>query len=93
MRNKFSIAVLAACLTGIAGTAAASPADVGIGIYLGAPAPVHVAPPPPVVHYGPPVYATPRAAYAAPWHGVPAPRRYAQRGHAMYQGGYEGRHR
>ena len=58
--------ILAVSLFGIAGSAAAH-SQFGVGISLGIPAPVYVAPPPPPVAYYPrPVYVTPPPLVYAP---------------------------
>ncbi|HWT35192.1 MAG TPA: hypothetical protein VN289_02875 [Paraburkholderia sp.] len=78
--------VAAAC----ASTAAA--AHVGVGVYLGAPAPVYAAPPvvyappPPVVYAPPPVYYGGYGGYGPRYWGRP---RWHDHGHHR---GWEGRH-
>ena len=69
MRKTIATLLAGAALIGISGTAAAR---VDVGISLGFPAPVYVAPPPAVV-YAPPAYVAPRPVYVAP----PAPVYYA----------------
>lgn len=86
--RKISVPLVAAGLIGLAASATAAPANVGVGIHLGAP-PVY-APPPAVVHYAPPVYVPPRAAHAVPVRNTHYVER-APRGHSIY--GYARPHR
>jgi len=79
-----SAAVAGTALIGLAGSASASDLHFGLSIGAWAPAPVYVAPPPPVEYYYPaPTYASPimvapgpryvypgyRVVYGRPWHG------------------------
>jgi len=66
MSKQIFAALTAAGLIGLAGSATASPANVGVGIYLGAPPPVYAAPPRAIVHYERPVYVAPRAVHTSP---------------------------
>jgi hypothetical protein len=68
MRKRIATLLAGAALIGLSGTAAAR---VDVGISLGFPAPVYVAPQP--VYAPPPVYYAPRPVYVAP----PAPVYYA----------------
>jgi hypothetical protein len=75
MNNKLKTSVFAgAVVAGVLGMSGAAMAQVRVGINVGVPAPVYVAPqpvyappPPPVVYAPPPVYA--QSAIVIGWHG------------------------
>jgi len=90
MRKTIATLLAGATLIGLSGTAAAR---VDVGISLGIPAPVYVAPrpyyaPPPVVYAPPPVYYAP-----APVYYNPAPVYYGPPAVVYGRGYYRGHHR
>ena len=74
MKTNWKAVILAgALLAGLSGTAAARD-NVSFSIGFGVPAPVYVAPPPPVYYAPAPVYyAPPEPYYYAPAYYAPAP--------------------
>ncbi|MDB5902562.1 MAG: hypothetical protein JWM26_1440 [Betaproteobacteria bacterium] len=74
MRKASLILLAGAALIALSGTAAAR-TNIDVGINFGYPAPVYVAPPPPVAYYPAPVYA-PAPVYVAPAPVYYAPRPY-----------------
>jgi hypothetical protein len=74
MRKASLILLAGTALIALSGTAAAR-TNIDVGINFGYPAPVYVAPPPPVAYYPAPVYA-PAPVYVAPSPVYYAPRAY-----------------
>jgi hypothetical protein len=65
MRKGIASLLIGASLIALSGTAAANP-NIGVGISFGIPAPVYVAPRPPVAYYPAPAYVQAPPVYVAP---------------------------
>ena len=85
MRKSIVSLLAGAALVAVSGVAAAR-TNIDVGISFGIPAPVYVAPPPPVVYYPRPVYVAP----PPPVYYAPAPVYY---GPPVYYRPHPGRHR
>ena len=65
MRKTIATVLIGAGLAALSGAAAARP-NIDVGISFGIPAPVYVAPRPPVAYYPAPAYVAPPPVYVAP---------------------------
>ena len=92
MRKTIAAVLIGAGLAALSGTAAAR-TNIDVGISFGIPAPVYVAPRPPVAYYpapayvaAPPVYVAPAPVYYAPpvYYGPPVI--YRERGWDRHHG-------
>ena len=90
MRKPVAMLLVGAALAGLSGAAAAR-SSIDVGINFGFPAPVYVAPPPPVVYYPrAPVYYAPPPVYYAPAPVYYGPPRGYYRGHGHGHGRHNG---
>ncbi|MDB5864950.1 MAG: hypothetical protein JWO70_2756 [Betaproteobacteria bacterium] len=92
MRKTIATALAGAALIALSGAAAAR-SNIDVGISFGYPAPVYVAPPPPVAYYPAPVYVQPAPVYYAPPAYYAAPRYYAPRDRGWHRGWDRGERR